>query len=423
MERISIRPAIGALVPSATLLINERSKELIAQGKHVYRLGFGQSPFPIPKEVVDSLRHYAGEKDYLPVQGLLPLRQAVASYYQEFLGLEYSTSQIMIGPGSKELILGLKMVCDADILLPCPSWVSYEPQAHIVNSKVHWIDTLEADGWKITPENLDETCQNEPERQKILILNYPSNPVGTTYSDIELAEIAKIARKNSLIVVADEIYGALTFNGSHQSLAKYYPEGTIISGGLSKWCGAGGWRLGTFCFPKELSNVLHAMTALASESFSAVSAPVQYAAITAFNGSPLIKKYLLNSNMILKVISEYVYQKLNDMGVSMPQAQGGFYLFPNFGAFKRALEAHKVGTSSEFCEKLLMETGIALLPGSAFGRPSSEFTCRLSYVDFDGTALLEIAGNQPSIESSAIIEACPQIVESMNALRLWLKSL
>ncbi len=410
-------------MPSATLLINERSKELIAQGQKVFRLGFGQSPFPVPAEVVDSLRHYAGEKDYLPVQGLLPLREAVSGYYKRFLGLEYDVSQIMIGPGSKELILGLKMVAEADIILPSPSWVSYEPQARIAQGNVHWIDCSEKDGWRVTPDGLEKVCQINPEKQKILILNYPSNPVGVTYNAGQLEAIAHVSRKYSLIVVADEIYGALTFDQGHQSLAQYYPEGTVVSSGLSKWCGAGGWRLGTFCFPEELSDVLYAMKSLASESFSAVSAPIQYAAISAFKGSSSIQNYIDNSNRILRIVAEYVYSELISMKVTMPKAEGGFYLFPNFEAYISSLRRHSVNTSVEFCEKLLTETGIALLPGSAFGRPLEELTCRLSYVDFDGEKLLNMVDNYPGISDREILDAIPEMSQSMKILRSWLESL
>lgn len=409
------------MVPSATLLINERSKQLASEGKKIYRLGFGQSPFPVPEEVVTALTKSAHEKDYLPVQGLLQLRKAVARHFSTHYGLTYDESRIMIGPGSKELILGLQMVCDADLLLPSPSWVSYEPQAQIVGSSVHWINTSQKENWLASPEKLAEACTINPERQKILILNYPSNPVGSSYSVDELKALAEVCRKYHVLVIADEIYGALTYSGDHHSLAEFYPEGTVVSGGLSKWCGAGGWRLGTFCFPEELRHVLNAMMALASESFSAVSAPVQYAAITAFDGSVEIEKYLRNSRIILKIVSEYVHDQLSEMKVTMPKAQGGFYLFPDFSEYHSTLEHRGIKTSTEFCEKLLNETGIALLPGVAFGRPENELTCRLSFVDFDGAKLLQLVDNQTDPNADTILDNCPAITESMNTLRGWLK--
>ncbi len=140
---IPIRPSVQNLKPSATLLINERSKALAKEGHKIYRLGFGQSPFPVPQEVVAELRKHAHEKDYLPVKGLMALREAVAQFNQRTLGINCTAENIMIGPGSKELLLGLQMACDADLILPSPSWVSYEPQAHIVEKKVILVETVE----------------------------------------------------------------------------------------------------------------------------------------------------------------------------------------------------------------------------------------------------------------------------------------
>lgn len=368
---IPVRGYIKNLKPSATLLINERSKELIAQGKKVYRLGFGQSPFPVPESVIQALRAHAPEKDYLPVKGLMQLREAVANFNNRKLGLNCSVDDIMIGPGSKELLLGLQMACDADLLLPSPSWVSYEPQAHIVNTKVIWIQTNENEKWLLTAEKLEAACQVDPHRKKILLLNYPSNPVGTSYDKSSLETLAEVARKHKILIVADEIYGELTFEGQHHSLAKFYPEGTIVSSGLSKWCGAGGWRLGTFTIPKQCQHLMSAMATIASESFSAVSAPVQYAAITAFNGNEAIDEYLSTSKSILKVVGNFVYRELTDAHVSMPAPEGGFYLFPNFEHYRSQFQENGIHTSTELCDRMLNESGVALLPGSALEGPST----------------------------------------------------
>ena len=146
-NKIPLQTGLTIAKPSATLLINERSKELISQGRKVYRLGFGQSPFPVPQNVVASLQKNAHQKDYLSVAGLPDLRCAVAAHAQKTIGLSASTDQVMIGPGSKELIFGVQLALDADLLLPSPSWVSYEPQANLIGKKVHWIDTFEAENW------------------------------------------------------------------------------------------------------------------------------------------------------------------------------------------------------------------------------------------------------------------------------------
>ncbi len=413
---------IQQLKPSATLAINERSAALVAQGKKVYRLGFGQSPFPVPEEVVEALRQNAGCKDYLAVKGLLELREAVAGFNNRKLGIDCDANDIMIGPGSKELIYDLLLAFDADLLLPSPSWVSYEPQAILANKTVHWIDTSQENNWQLLAEDLEKACKINPTRKKILILNYPNNPTGASYEEEALLALAKVAKANNLLVVTDEIYGELNYQGKHISLAKYYPEGTIISSGLSKWCGAGGWRMGTFTFPKTYQWLLKAMAVIASETFTSVSAPIQWASIKAFEGSPAIDRYVQDARRILLAVSIYVYKKLTTVGVSMPKAKGGFYLFPDFGQFRERLTNEGIRTSTELCEKILEETGIALLPGVAFGRPEEEWTARLSFVDFDGEYCLQLLKDKPEmdLDDAFIQKHCPNIAEAMEVMCKWL---
>jgi aspartate aminotransferase len=126
--RVNLNLNIRGLKKSATLAINEKSKELVAQGKKVYKLGFGQSPFPVPQVVVDSLKAHAQEKDYLAVKGLLPLREAIAGYYQKKQSIECTADHVLIGPGSKELLFLLQLVYYGDLVIPTPSWVSYSPR-------------------------------------------------------------------------------------------------------------------------------------------------------------------------------------------------------------------------------------------------------------------------------------------------------
>ena len=298
-----LSPAVRMLRPSATLAINELSAKLIAQGRDVFRMGFGQSPFPVPEEVVAALRSHAGEKAYLPVQGLPALREAVAGFYRRTEQLEISPDQVMIGPGSKELMFLLQMACEVEVLLPAPSWVSYAPQAGLFNRPVRWLETKMSDGWRLTPKVLTEACQARAGQVQLLILNYPSNPTGATYSSGQLRALADVARQFNLLILADEIYSGFDYAGSHTSIARHYPDGTIISNGLSKWCGAGGWRIGSFVIPESANWLRQAMASIASETFSAVAAPMQYAAITAFDGSAAIDRYLADGRRILSALT------------------------------------------------------------------------------------------------------------------------
>ena len=414
--------SVQGLQPSATLLINEQSNALIQEGKKVYRLGFGQSPFPIPSSIVKALQEHAHEKDYLPVKGLPQLRTAVSNFNKRKLGLDCTFEDVMIGPGSKELIFNLQMAFDGDLLLPSPSWVSYEPQANLNHKKVWWIPTSESNGWRLTPDALDEICSSVSNPNKLLILNYPNNPTGTSYSLSQLKPLADVCRKHNILVIADEIYGELHHKSPRISLSKFYPEGTIISEGLSKWCGAGGWRLGTFTFPKNYHWLQDAMATIASETYSAVSAPIQYAAVEAFNGNEEISDYLQHSQSILDAIGNFMYQKLSAINITMSAPKGGFYLFPNFEYYRLFLQKKGIQNSSQLCEILLKETGVALLPGVAFGRPSEELTARLSYVDFDGKKLLELIKNEKITMSDDFIEKnCPQIFEATLHIQSWLE--
>jgi len=425
-NKINLNLNVRGLGPSATLAINEKSLELEKKGRSVYRLGLGQSPFPIPERVIQALRDNAHQKAYLPVKGLYSLRESVASFNQRVQGIETLPENVMIGPGSKELIFILQLVYYGDLVIPTPSWVSYSPQARIVGRHVYWVPTDSDNYWRLSPEQLDKICRTDPDRPRIVILNYPSNPSGYTYPLDRLKELARVARKYSVILVSDEIYGLLNFDQQHVSVACYYPEGTIISSGLSKWCGAGGWRLGTFSFPPQLSWLGDAMSIVASETFTATSAPIQYAAITAFNGGNDIDEYLLDVRRILKALAGYLIKELNSININIPMSHGGFYLFPDFGAFREKLASKGIFTSVEMCSTLLQETGVAILPGQDFGRDPAELTARIAFVDFDGELALKIASKEyrsKEIDETFIKNNAPRLVEAFRQLTTWFSSL
>jgi aspartate aminotransferase len=228
-----------------------------------------------------------------------------------------------------------------------------------------------------------------------VILNYPSNPTGSTYSVSLLKEIAKVAREYRVVLLSDEIYGELHHKGQHVSVARFYPEGTIVSGGLSKWCGAGGWRLGVFSIPPSLSWLQDAMAAAASETYTSTSAPIQYAAVRAFEGGLEIERYLWHSRRVLGALGRWCASRLVGAGISVARPQGAFYLFADFTGHREPLRERGITTSVELCTKLLDETGVAILPGSDFGRPADELTARIAYVDFDGARALAAAERRP----------------------------
>lgn len=414
---------VRGLPLSATLEINEISNELIAAGRQVYKLGLGQSPFPVPQVVVDELKVNAHQKDYLPVRGLPALQQAVVNYFERTQGLAYLPRNVLVGPGSKELMFILQLVYYGDLVIPTPSWVSYAPQAHIIGRHVRWVPTRAASKWLLTAEALEQVCAEDPSKPRIVILNYPNNPTGYSYRDEDLQALAEVARKYRIIMLSDEIYGELQFDGGHRSIARYYPEGTIISSGLSKWCGAGGWRLGTFIVPRALEWLVKAMATVSSETFTATSAPIQYAAVRAFNGGVSIERYLWQSRRVLAALGARVHQQLSGLGLDMAPLDGGFYAFPDFSPLRDRLAARGITTSAGLCKQLLEETGVAVLPGSCFGRPEQELTVRLAYVDFDGSRALaaaeQIPNDQP-LGEEFLRRNCDKVTTALERMCDWL---
>lgn len=408
--------------PSATLAINEQCARLETEGHTIYRLGLGQSPFPVPPSVVDELRRNACQKDYLPVQGLHELREVVAAHHRRDFGIDCTADEVLVGPGSKELMFLLQLVYYGDLVVPTPAWVSYAPQARIIGRHVHYVETSADNGWRLTPNQLDTLCRLDPGRPRIVILNYPSNPTGGTYDQAELEELARVASRNRVVLLADEIYGKLHHDGAHRSIVPLYPQGTIFSGGLSKWCGAGGWRLGIFVVPRSMRWLLEAMAAVASETFSSTSAPIQYAAIRAFSGGDDIESYLGSCRRVLKALGRQVAKTLRGAGVAVDDPEGGFYLFPDFCPLAEPLRRRGITSSDVFCNRLLEETGVALLPGSHFGRPPEELVARLAYVDFDGgEALSGLAdlGPEEVPDEAFLARYCGRTVEAAARIAAW----
>jgi len=421
----SLNLNVRGLKPSATVAINERSNALIAAGHTVYKLGLGQSPFPVPASVVEALRDNAPRKEYMPVRGHAPLRAAVAEFHRRRLGLVHDAGEedVLVGPGSKELMFIAQLAFYGDLVLPSPSWVSYSPQARILGRQVCFLPTEPKDRWLLRPQVLHDHCARDPGRPRMLILNYPSNPTGQTYTPDDLAELAAVARAQRMIVISDEIYGELHHDGAHRSFAVHYPEGTLISSGLSKWCGAGGWRLGTLLFPRELRWLLDAMTAVASETYTTTSAPIQCAAVTAFECGPEIEEYLAHARAVLRALGTWCRDALVAAGVQCDAPQGGFYLFPDFSGLAGRLQARGVTGGEALCERLLEETGVAILPGSEFGRPPGDWTARLAYVDFNGRNALNAVVRHPDIlamGASTLRTFAPRVIAAIEQIVAWL---
>ena len=421
---ISLNLNVRGMAPSATVAINDRANALRKQGREIFKLGLGQSPFPVPGIIVDALRRHAHERDYLPVQGLPELRETIADQHKRTFGIHCSADDVFIGPGSKELIFLLQLSYYGDLVIPAPAWVSYAPQARIIGRQITQIPTSLATDWFPTADQIAQLCEADPDRPRILILNYPSNPTGRTLTKSKLAELVAVVRRYNVIILSDEIYAKLDYADAHQSVAPLYPEGTIFSGGLSKWCGAGGWRLGVFVFPPNFRWLSDAMAAVATETFTSTSTPIQYAAVSAFQGHAAIDCYLGRARRILRSLALEVYTKLRSAGADVLKPDGGFYVFPDFSPLANSLRARGINDSKTLCTRLLDETGVAILPGVDFGRPASELTARIAFVDFDGGAALQAAAelnNLIDLNQDFVHVHCHPVIDAIDRLCEWLQ--
>jgi len=400
-----IKENIKDLLPSSTLLINEMCKEMSKAGKTIYQFGFGQSPFPVPEKIVEALKVNAHQKDYLPSKGLFELRKSIAGFLTRKGYENLNHENIIIGPGSKELMFLLQVAFDGEVILPVPSWVSYAPQAIIAKNKYHWIQTEKETNWHISPEHIDQIASKIESKNKLIILNSPNNPSGTNIH--LLKELGEVFTKHNITVLSDEIYSELYFKDNYKSISHFH-ENTIVSSSLSKWAGAGGWRVGYFAVPNNLIEIFEKLAVLGTETFSAVSAPTQFAAITAYEEDH--SEYLNKSKKILHVIAHYVYEQLKQLDVDMIEPEGGFYLMPDF---TRMLHK-KFKNSKDFCKTLLDEAGVAVLPGSDFGFPIEKLIFRLSYVDFNGAEFLKVTDTDITEEN--LPKYAPKIVDGVQQI-------
>ena len=417
-----INKNISELKPSATLLINEKVKELRKKGKKITHFGFGQSPFPIHNAIVEELKNHANNNHYLPVNGLMKLREQLSHFLSIHQGIQRDSDQIFIGPGSKELLYQSVLILEGHFIIPKGSWVSYIPQIKSKGATYSILETSLEDNFKLTANYLEAYLNESLHNEQILVLNSPNNPTGAIYSDAEYESLALVCRKYKVIVFSDEIYSQINFSNMHSpSISKYYSEGTIVFGGLSKVFSAGGYRLGFMSLPKELKDLSVVYSSLFSETFSCVSSPVQFAALKAYEYSKELQQYVGTSSAILDGISSYIYHELSKNFIQCTTPQGSFYMMVGFDNFKTKLKPLKLDTSTKLSHHLLDNYGVALLPGSDFGFKSNELFFRMAFVDFDGEKVMKAYNKVKNIDENFIKEHCERIYDGVQQLIAFTK--
>ena len=421
---IGINKYLENLKASATLAINKEVQLLKSKGEDIVHFGFGQSPFPVYKGIVNELQNNAAHNEYLPTLGLKSLRIQISNFLENYQNIERDWSTIFIGPGSKELLYHSILILEGEFLIPKGSWVSYLPQIKIKGGKFTILETDFSNSFKLNAETLKDHCQKSPDGKKILILNSPNNPTGAVYSKEELMALAEICRTYKIIVLSDEIYSQINFSEVYSpSISTFYPDGTIVFGGLSKVFSAGGYRLGFVALPNNMQDLIKTYRAVFSETFSAVASPIQYAAIEAFKMSDGLVNYINTCKDILRDISSYLYQELDHLQIECTQPQGAFYMMIGFSNYKNQINGLGIKTSNELANHLLRTYHIALLPGSEFYLSNEDLFLRLAYVDFDGEKLLENYNENIDRNIDIISENCPKIAQGVKHLKAFVKKL
>ncbi|XP_038058393.1 aspartate/prephenate aminotransferase-like isoform X2 [Patiria miniata] len=422
-----ILPRLQGSCKASNMALNEQIRQLMAQGKTIYHFGFGQSPFPVVDGARRALAQHAGENAYLPVAGLLELRAQICNFHAELDGLMHlDPNLVIVGPGTKQLIYLLVQVFNGDVLILSPSWITYKPMTVLAGKRAFEVASSMQDGWKLTPEILEKAIlESNTSTNRLLIFCNPDNPTGISYSEPDLKALSVVLRKHNVIVLSDEIYGHTQYEGDFLSLAKYYPEGTIISSGLSKCFSAGGWRCGYSIYPKELTALHQTVCSASSHTHSCAAAPVQYAAIHIFKLDEETKEYIKGCRCIMGAVAKFCHRELTGCGIKAIMPVAGYYIFPDFEVLRAVLEARGIQTCEQMCEALFKEGNVAVMAGGpAFMRPLTEFTVRLCFVNFDGGAALEgwkLQGCKEKLDQDFLDKYCSPVVQGIKAIVSWVE--
>jgi aspartate aminotransferase len=383
---------------SPTLEINERVRALQAQGEDIVHLGFGEAGLPVARILKESLAAHVSENAYGAVAGSASLRESVAGYFSR-RSLSTEPRQVMLGPGSKSLLYGALLAIDGDVVVPCPSWVSYVPQVSLIGRQAIPVPIPKDAGGIPDPEVLREKLDAALQRgltPKAMIITQPDNPTGTVARRALVEEVATIAREYGLWVIADEIYRDLTYTSSDfYSIVNVLPDDTIITSGLSKSLALGGWRIGVMRVPDhdEGQKILRAVAAIGSEIWSSLSAPIAGAAKVAFDEPAEIVEFITRARSLHAKVSRAVFGVFESSGVRCRQPQGGFYMYPDFEMARDFLQSKGVATDIELAKFMLEDFHVSVLPGSAFGDDANAFRFRVA------TSLLYGATTEERLEA------------------------
>ncbi|HIK11721.1 MAG TPA: pyridoxal phosphate-dependent aminotransferase [Oscillatoriaceae cyanobacterium M33_DOE_052] len=360
---------VGEVTPSLTLAIAAKAKAMKAEGIDVCSFSAGEPDFDTPEHIKAAAAKAldAGKTKYGPVAGEPQLRAAIAKKLQTDNGLNYAADHVMVTNGGKHSLYNLMMVLlnpGDEVIIPAPYWLSYPEMVRLADAVPVILPTTEETGYKITPDQLRSACTS---KTRLLVFNSPSNPTGMVYSPAEVKAIAEVVVEKDILVVSDEIYEKLLYDGAeHVSIGSFGPEifaRTLISNGFAKAYSMTGWRLGYLAGPLE---IIKAASTLQSHSTSNICTFAQYGAIAALESS---QDCVEEMRLAFADRRRFILDRLATIpGLTCPKPDGAFYVFPNIS---------KTGLKSlEFCKQLLENQQVAAIPGIAFG---ADDCIRLSY--------------------------------------------
>jgi aspartate aminotransferase len=360
---------VSALSP--TLAINEAVLRRRALGEPVVHLGFGEAGLPVHPLVRKALERASGANAYGAVAGSAALRSSVAGYYSR-RGLATEPDQVVVGPGSKALLFALLTSLDGDLVLPRPAWVSYEPQAHLAGKQVLRLDIPAEAGGVPNPGLLAERVSLARKRgldPRILLLTHPDNPTGTFASPELLESVLGVARECGLLIVSDEIYAELAHAPAEfVSAATIDPE-VVVTSGLSKSHALGGWRIGVLRAPANDvgRRLVQEVTSVGSEVWSCLAAPIDAAAIVAYDEPAELVEFVDSARVLHQTVSQAAFEVVAAARLKCRPPTAAFYLYPDFAALLEPLAERGITTNVSLAEHLLDRFSVAVLPGAAFG--------------------------------------------------------
>ena len=387
--QIRLSNTVNNLVESATIQMAQMARDLKAKGHDVISLSLGEPDFDTPKFIIEAANEAMnnGYTHYTPVPGLVEYREAIVKKLKRDNNLDYNINQIVVSNGAKQCIYNIAQALlnkDDEVIIFAPYWVSYSAIVELAGAKVVSI-TSEVDAdYKVTADQLKEALS---EKTKFVLFSSPCNPTGSVYTQEELGSFAKVLKDYpDVLVVSDEIYEYIVFEGEHQSIAQFEEvrDRTIVVNGMSKGFAMTGWRLGDMAAPLPIAKAcakIQGQVTSGATSFGQKAAAI--ALLTESDEKAKMKEvFRRRRDMMLELLNGIPHMQLN-----VPN--GAFYLFPDVsGAFGKSINGKIISNSSDVSEYMLSEVHVATVAGASFG---NDKCIRLSYATSE-EQLKEAAG-------------------------------